>query len=172
MLIAAILLALGTVLARQSSGGGSFGVNTAGGPGTLASAVMPDFTLSLVDGATLKASDLEGRPAVLNFWASWCVPCQEEAPLFARMAREYEAENVAFLGISEWDTESDLRAFLARYGVGYKNGVDLGGKTAIEFGVTGIPETFFVRADGSLASRWIGPLDEDQLRKLVREIQT
>ncbi len=171
VLIALVLLALGTVLARQSSSGGTFGINTTSGPGVLPKRVLPEFTLSLQDGTKLSSKDLHGRGAVLNFWASWCVPCQDEAPILAKVAREYESESVVFVGISEWDTESDLRSFLSRYRVNYGNGVDVGGKIAIDLGVTGIPETFFLRPDGTFASRWVGPLSEDQLRKLVEEVR-
>jgi cytochrome c biogenesis protein CcmG/thiol:disulfide interchange protein DsbE len=171
ILIALILVALGIVLARQSSTGGSFGINSSGGPGALTARVVPDYQFTLEDGSTLALQDLKGRGAVLNFWASWCVPCQDEAPTLARIAKEYDPQQVAFVGISEWDTDSDVKSFMTRYGVGYQTGVDLGGKLAIDLGVTGIPETFFVRPDGSFASHWIGPLNEDQLRKQIEQIQ-
>jgi cytochrome c biogenesis protein CcmG/thiol:disulfide interchange protein DsbE len=166
-----MLIVFGTVLARQSSGGGSFGVNSSGAPGSLPSKVAPNFSLSLQDGSSVALQDLKGQGAVLNFWASWCVPCQDEAPLLARIAKEYEPQSVAFVGISEWDTESDVQRFMSRYGVTYKNGVDIGGKLAIDLGVTGIPETYFLRPDGTFASRWIGPLNEEQLRKQVEAIR-
>jgi cytochrome c biogenesis protein CcmG/thiol:disulfide interchange protein DsbE len=171
ILVAVVLLALGTVLARQSSGGGSFGINTAGGPGALPVRTVPDFTFTTQDGSKLSSQSLRGRGVVLNFWASWCVPCQDEAPVLAKVARDYETQGVSFVGLSEWDTDSDLRSFLTRYSVGYQNGVDTGGKLAIDLGVTGIPETFFIRPDGTFASHWIGPLKEDQLRGFVDQVR-
>jgi cytochrome c biogenesis protein CcmG, thiol:disulfide interchange protein DsbE len=159
------------VLANRTSSGGSFGINTSGGPASLPTKVAPSFTLPLQDGSSLAFQELKGKGAVLNFWASWCVPCQDEAPLLARIATEYEQQNVVFVGISEWDTESDVQRFMTRYGVTYKNGIDIGGKLAIDLGVTGIPETYFVRPDGTFASRWVGPLNEDQLRKQVEAIR-
>jgi cytochrome c biogenesis protein CcmG/thiol:disulfide interchange protein DsbE len=76
-----------------------------------------------------------------------------------------------FVGVSEWDADSDVKSFVSRYGVGYPNGVDIGGKLAIDLGVTGIPETFFVRPDGSFSSRWVGPINEEQLRKQLEAIR-
>jgi cytochrome c biogenesis protein CcmG/thiol:disulfide interchange protein DsbE len=166
-----MLMVFATVLARQSGGSGGLGINSSGGPGALPGKAAPDFTIMAQDGVPISMRDLKGRGAVLNFWASWCVPCQDEAALLARIAKEYEPKSVAFVGISEWDTESDIQRFVSRYGVEYRNGVDLGGKLAIDLGVTGIPETFFVRPDGTFASRWIGPLNEEQLRQRLDEIR-
>jgi len=133
--------------------------------------MAPDFSLKLQDGSSLAIQDLRGQGAVLNFWASWCVPCQDEEPLLAQIAREYESQSVVFVGVSEWDADSDVKSFVSRYGVGYPNGVDIGGKLAIDLGVTGIPETFFVRPDGSFSSRWVGPINEEQLRKQLEAIR-
>ena len=165
-----MLLALGVVLARRSVGGSAFGVNLAGAPGSVVSRAVPDFTLTLYDGSSLRMSDLRGRGVVLNFWASWCVPCRDEAPLLARLAREYEPRSVTFVGLALWDADGDARAFIERYGVGYPSAPDLGGKVAIELGLSGVPETYFVRADGVLSRRWVGPIGEEQLRTYTQEI--
>jgi cytochrome c biogenesis protein CcmG/thiol:disulfide interchange protein DsbE len=170
-LVAIVLVALGSVLARRSGGSSAFGVNSSGSFGTVARAGPSDFSLPLYDGSTLRMGDLAGRAVVMNFWASWCVPCKDEAPLLARVAQEYEPRGVTFIGVNVWDAESDAKAFVARYGVGYPNGSDIGGKISIDYGLTGIPETFFIRADGAIARRWIGPLPEGQLRTLVEEIR-
>ena len=166
-----ILCALGVALARRGGAGGTFGVNASGHLGSLPSAAAADFTLGLSNGSQVRLADLRGQAVVVNFWASWCVPCRDEAPLLARVAREYRERGVTFLGISLWDAESDVAEFLARFGVDYPNGGDLGGRIAIEYGLTGIPETYFVRPDGLLSRRWIGPLNESQLRSFVEEIR-
>jgi cytochrome c biogenesis protein CcmG/thiol:disulfide interchange protein DsbE len=167
-----VLVALGLALVRRTgAGGGSFGVNSAGRLGVLPSSAAANFTLTLGDHSTLRLEDLRGRAVVLNFWASWCVPCRDEAPILARLAREYSDRGVTVVGISLWDAESDSKAFLSQFGVDYPSGSDIGGRIAIEYGVTGLPETYFVRPDGTLSRRWIGPLSEDQLRTFIDDIR-
>jgi cytochrome c biogenesis protein CcmG, thiol:disulfide interchange protein DsbE len=163
-----MLYAFGSVLVNRSSPGA---VNQLEGEGTLASTVVPDFSLALFDGSRMSVSELRGRGAVVNFWGSWCVPCREEAPVFTRLAGEYERDGVTFLGVALWDTDVDARAFLRQFNVKYPTGMDGNGRIAIEFGVKGVPETFFVRPDGTMARRWIGPMSERQLRQFVEEIK-
>lgn len=92
-----------------------------------------------------------------------------------RFSREWLAStnlsSLPLVGINVWDGDSDARAFLSRYGLGYPNGADLGGRIAIEYGLTGIPETFFVRVDGTMSRRWVGPLGEGQLRGFIEGIR-
>ena len=159
------------MLARRSEGSAGFGVNALGGFGPATSGSPSGFSIELYDGSALRLADLKGRAVVMNFWASWCIPCKDEAPLLSRMAREHEPQGVTFIGVNVWDADSDAKAFVARYGVGYPNGSDKGGKIGIDYGLTGIPETFFIRPDGSVARRWIGPLTESQLRNLIEEIR-
>jgi cytochrome c biogenesis protein CcmG/thiol:disulfide interchange protein DsbE len=116
-------------------------------------------------------ADLRGQVVVLNFWASWCLPCADEAALLARAARDYEGQSVRFVGIGVWDPESDATAFLTRYGVDYPNGPDTGGRILMEYGLTGVPETYFVRADGTVSRRWNGPITDSQLRAFIEEIR-
>ena len=166
-----MLVALGLVLVRRTGAGGPFGVNSAGRLGAVSAATAANFNLVLTDRSTLKMEDFRGKGVVVNFWASWCVPCRDEAPLLARLAREYSGRGVAFVGISLWDAESDALGFMTQYGIDYPSGTDLGGRIAIEYGVTGLPETYFVRPDGSVSRRWIGPLNEDQLRTFIDDIR-
>lgn len=105
----------------------------------------PSFELPLLDGSgVLSDEDLEGRPVVINFWASWCIPCREEAPLFERAWRTYKDDGVIFLGINIKDAESDARAFVEEFGITYPVVRDLGQSLTRDFGVKGLPETFFV----------------------------
>jgi len=121
----------------------------------------PAWTLTSLDGETLSSEDLAGRPYVVNFWASWCIPaCVDEHPVLAAAHEQYTDE-VAIVGVLYNDASADAEGFLARYGdAGYPHLVDTDGRLAIEFGVTGPPETFFVDADGILRARQFGPLTD------------
>jgi cytochrome c biogenesis protein CcmG/thiol:disulfide interchange protein DsbE len=131
----------------------------------------PDFELQLFSGETLRLSDLRGRPVVVNFWASWCPPCRDEAPVLEGAWQEYRAKGVVFVGVDIWDTDGDARRFLSEYGVSYPNGMSPKGEepVAVGYGLTGIPETYFIDREGNVARKWIGPLDEDSLRQLLDE---
>lgn len=119
----------------------------------------PAWTLASLDGETLSSDDLAGRPYVVNFWASYCIPaCVDEHPVLAD-AHEQLGDEVAIVGVLVNDEVSDATGFLARYGdAGYPHLVDPGGRLAIEFGVTGPPETYFVDAGGIVRDKQFGPL--------------
>jgi cytochrome c biogenesis protein CcmG, thiol:disulfide interchange protein DsbE len=119
----------------------------------------PSWTLTSLDGETLSSDDLAGRPYVVNFWASYCIPaCVDEHPVLADAHQQY-GDEVAIVGVLVNDEAADANGFLARYGdAGYPHLVDPGGRLAIEFGVTGPPETYFVDADGILRDKQFGPL--------------
>jgi cytochrome c biogenesis protein CcmG/thiol:disulfide interchange protein DsbE len=170
LLLGLSVLALGIALARRTAGVSTvFGVNSAGSLAQTSLRVAPEFTLELYDGTPLEMAKLRGEPVVLNFWASWCIPCREEMPVLARASHEYGS--VRFVGVGIWDAESDAKSFLSQTGVTYPSGADIGGRIAIDYGLTGVPETYFVRADGTVSRRWVGPLGEDQLRSFVEEIR-
>ena len=104
----------------------------------------PEFELPTLSGDTLTSADLEGHPVVINFWASWCLPCREEAPLLERTWRRFRDEGVMFLGVNIQDAESDAKAFLEEFDITYPVVRDLDQKLTRSFGVRGLPETFFV----------------------------
>jgi cytochrome c biogenesis protein CcmG/thiol:disulfide interchange protein DsbE len=121
----------------------------------------PAWSLTTLDGETLSSADLAGRPYVVNFWASWCIPaCVDEHPVLAAAAEEL-GDEVAFVGVLYQDAPADARGFLDRYGdAGYPHLVDERGSLAVDYGVTGPPETFFVDAEGIVRARQWGPLTE------------
>ncbi len=130
----------------------------------------PDFTLTLFSGETLRLADLRGRPVLINYWAAWCPPCRDEAPVLERVWQEYQAKGVVFIGVDIWDSEDEARKFLDSYGITYRNGQDPRGTTAIDYAVRGIPETFFVDRQGQITRKWNGPLTESRLRTFLDEI--
>lgn len=111
---------------------------------------MPDFELELLtDSGTLSLEDLKGKPTVLNFWASWCTPCREEAATLEDASRKYSGE-VQFVGVDIQDTEDNARAFLEEFDVTYPIVLDYDRTLASELGVPPLPQTFFIDADGNL----------------------
>ncbi len=118
----------------------------------------PSFTLPLFGGGTIRLEDLRGKVVFLNFWASWCPPCRAEARTLEAAWQRYKDREVVFLGIDIQDTEQDARAFLKEFGITYLNARDASGEVAIEYGVWGIPETFFIDRDGRITFKQVGAL--------------
>ena len=130
----------------------------------------PSFDLETLDGGRLSLAQLRGSPVVLNFWASWCIPCREEAPLLTAAAKDYQAQGLRVVGVVYQDSAESARDFMDRYGQTYPGLLDLDGRTAIDFGVFGIPETFFIDRAGVVRSRQVGPVTEDGLRDQIEGI--
>ncbi|MBA2448475.1 MAG: TlpA family protein disulfide reductase [Chloroflexi bacterium] len=139
------------------------------GTAPVAARPAPAFTLPLFDGGTFELAQASGKPLLINFWASWCVPCEDEAAALERGSRRYTGR-VAFLGIDVQDTEPNARAFLRRFGVTYPNGRDASGDIAVEYGMSGVPETYLIDRDGRLAHKWQGPLDDARLDALLEPL--
>jgi DsbE subfamily thiol:disulfide oxidoreductase len=136
-------------------------------PSELPSAMIdkpaPDFTLPALveDRPGLARADLAGKPALVNFFASWCVPCRLEHATLSGFAA---SGRVPVLGIAYKDKPEDSKRFLAELGDPYQRiGVDAEGRTAIDFGVYGVPETYIVDAAGAIRFRWVGPLTPEAL---------
>lgn len=119
----------------------------------------PDFSFTTFDGdQSFKLSDLRGKVVVINFWASWCKPCEQEAADLEAAWRFYQDRgDVIFIGVDYVDTEPEARAYLKKFGITYPNGPDLGTKISQAFRITGVPETYFVDRDGILQFVQIGP---------------
>ncbi|MGZ4413922.1 MAG: TlpA family protein disulfide reductase [Gaiellaceae bacterium] len=112
-------------------------------------------------GGKLSLAGLRGRVAVLNFWASWCGPCRSEAPLLAGAARTYPG--VVFLGVDVKDLSGDAKGFLRRLVVPYPSLRDLGDKAYNAFGLTGVPETYYLDRKGRLVAHDAGPVTRESL---------
>jgi cytochrome c biogenesis protein CcmG/thiol:disulfide interchange protein DsbE len=149
-----------------------------GDPSTLPSALIgkpaPAVDLPAVDGLTydgkpvpgLANTDFLGKVTLVNVWASWCVPCHDEAPLLMRLAQD---KRIRVVGINQKDDADNARRFLGRYGNPYAAvGADRNGRASIEWGVYGVPENFIVGRDGRIAYKLVGPLTPDNLDSVFR----
>jgi cytochrome c biogenesis protein CcmG, thiol:disulfide interchange protein DsbE len=139
---------------------------------------VPNFELPLYEryvaawGPTLDLADFAGkRPMVINFWASWCGPCYVEAPHLEAAQRAY-GDRVLFVGVQtqERDARAAGRAFLDRFDFTFPNVIDDDSRVSISYGLFGVPETFFVRADGTLAYKHVGPVDAQVMRERVEAL--
>lgn len=127
------------------------------------------FSLPLFDGGRFALEDHRGKVLVINFWASWCVPCREEAPLLEAAWRAYRGRGVAFVGVNVQDSEPAARRFVEEFGLTFPNGRDPGGRLAIDYGVYGIPELFFVGRDGQITYKHIGVIGESMMVAKIQE---
>jgi cytochrome c biogenesis protein CcmG/thiol:disulfide interchange protein DsbE len=123
-----------------------------------ADGLAPDFTFTTFDGETISLSELRGKGVVVNFWASWCDPCRNEAPILEAAWQREQENGIVFIGLDYLDQEPAAKAFLAEYGVSYPNGPDLQSSAARRFGITGVPETYFIAPDGKIVQAVIGEI--------------
>ena len=119
---------------------------------------VPAFSLTTFDRPVLKTTDYSGKVLVINFWASWCQPCEQEAPSMEQAWLIYKpGGQVVFLGVDYVDTEPQARAFMKKFGVSYPNGPDLRTIISQMFHTTGVPETYILDRQGKLAYVKKGP---------------
>ena len=141
--------------------------------GPKGSGPAPDFTLETFEGESIQLSDLRGQVVVINFWASWCPPCREEAPYLEASWREYRDQGVVFLGVDYVDTDIEALAYIEEFGISYPNGPDLQTRISQAYRIQGVPETFFIGKDGTIRGVKVGPLAppelEDRLLPLIEE---
>lgn len=134
------------------------------------SGMAPDFTLTGFDGRAVTLSDLRGKVVIINFWASWCLPCREEAAYLEQTWRKYKEQGVVFIGVDYVDTEKEALAYIKEFDITYINGPDLGTKVSQAFNIQGVPETYYVAKNGELRGMHIGPLAAPQLDQKIDEL--
>lgn len=133
--------------------------------------VPEDLVLRTFDGQTTAFSDYAGSAVVVNFWASWCRPCRAEAADLERVWREYQNEGVAFLGVNYADTDAQAQTFLDEFEITYPIFPDIRSRVSEAFGVQGVPETFLVGPDGTIAHVVCGPTSYEQVVSLLATLR-
>lgn len=124
----------------------------------------PDFELPLLgEDGELSLASLRGKPVVLNVWASWCDPCREEAPVLQDAYERWRDAGVVVLGVDYQDGSADARAFMEEFGLTYPSVRDGSGSVLAGYGVTGVPETFFIDRQGRIVDYTSGPVDPETL---------
>jgi cytochrome c biogenesis protein CcmG/thiol:disulfide interchange protein DsbE len=139
-------------------------------PSPLIGREASDFTLELFNGDKLRLSDLRGKVVLLNFWASWCMPCREEAPTLEASWKRYKDKPVVFIGIDVWDDKDSALAYINQFGGGYLNGIDPKGEIAVDYGVGGVPETYFINESGKIVNKYTGPLTDEMVDQLLGKV--
>ena len=137
---------------------------------TMVNRPAPDFILTTFKGTTISLEDLRGKPVVINFWASWCPPCRIEAALIERTWRAYKNRGLIFLGVNIQDRKEDALNYIREFDITYPNGPDPAGEISIDYGVSGLPVTFFISSKGEVVRRWVGAIEKSVLIGSIEEI--
>lgn len=161
-LLAALMILFGLSLGRDSSVL----------PSALVGKPVPSFALARLGGGDLVHLDpAGGQPTIVNFWASWCGACRTEHEVLVELGQSAGKNGVRLLGINYRDTDANARKFLADRGTfPYPSGVDPDGRAGIDFGVYGLPETFFIAADGTVLARHVGALTREDAGGYLRKL--
>lgn len=163
-LIPALIIApLVIILAR------SFGTDPRALPSVLVQQQAPDFVLTDLDGNRIDTQALRGKPLVLNFWSTWCEPCKAEHSLLQDAAQRW-GDQVHFFGVVYQDTADNIRRYLEARPTPYPHLVDPEGRVAIEHGVAGVPESFFIDAQGRVVHKQTGVLTRDVINETLRAL--
>lgn len=158
----ALLIILGVALLRTQEGQPN--------PGQTA----PTFTLTTFDGKDISLESLKGKVVLLNFWASWCITCKDEAAFLEQAWQQYSARgDVVFLGVAWTDTDSKAKDYIARYNISYQNGPDLGTRISQRYRITGVPETYIIGRDGVLADVHLVPfISKQEITSIIDPLLT
>lgn len=131
---------------------------------------LPTLEGESLDGTPISSDDYRGQVLVINAWASWCLPCEEEQPQLVELAERYVDEGVAFLGINHANQLAQARSFVDRYDVPYPSIADPSGRLAASLGYLGLPDTYVVDADGTVRFAVNGPTTTSQLAELIDRV--
>lgn len=156
-LIIAVLIMVGVQLTRVR-----------GGP--ISQGPAPDFTLATFNDDTFTLSDHLGQVVVINFWAAWCKPCEEEAEDLEQTWRVYQDQDVIFIGVDYLDVHIDALAYLEKWDITYPNGDDVETRVSQAYRIAGVPETFVIDRNGNVAKLFIGPVTRGELSATIEQL--
>jgi cytochrome c biogenesis protein CcmG/thiol:disulfide interchange protein DsbE len=140
-------------------------------PSPLVGRAAAPFTLTAFDGSPVSLEAWRGKVVVVNFWASWCKPaCYDEAPVLERAWRTYRDRGLVVVGVDMQDTPEAARAFIRQFELSFPNAPDDGGKVAVEYGVYGVPETFFVDRTGTIRAKHVGAVTDVVIRATLEPL--
>jgi len=139
-------------------------------PEELTGELAPLFTLQSLDGYQISLTDTRGGPVVINFWATWCVPCVQEHQQLLEAAKAYKSKDVSFLGILYGDTAEKAIIFNGKHGSAYPTLIDEGQRTNIDYGVAGVPETYVLDKEGVIVKKFTGPVLKADLDAILKEL--
>lgn len=164
-----LVLLMGTLAFAMSRGIGSTTDGRSDGRGRQ----MPPFTLAQFDGQPFELTSAAGEgsgPAFVYFWASWCIPCQAEAPVIQKLWPEYQRRGYRFVGVNIWDAESDARRFIDQQKLTFPLVADTDGRVYVDYGVAALPDAYFLEPGLRARTRYQGALTEGTLRQLLDEL--
>lgn len=128
----------------------------------------PDFDLPALTGGKVTLADIAGKSAIVNFWNSWCIPCQQEAPSLAQFYAQHQDEtDFAMVGIVRDDTTGEVRAYVKKHGIGWTIALDPDSVAALDFGTRGQPETYAISPSGTVAAAKYGPMSTGELERFL-----
>lgn len=133
----------------------------------------PDFTITPIDstsGESIRLASFKGQPVILNFWASWCPPCNTETPLLQKTWQQYQADKVTFIGIDYQDQQQSAEQFLQKYHITYPTGQDTSGAISVDYGVSNVPSTVFIDKSGVVVRKILGPVDAKMLQDEIQQL--
>ena len=169
ILILAILISLfsiflATGLANKTSTTGRSGEQLIGSK-------APEFLVDDINGTPLSLSNYRDSPVILNFWASWCPPCRDETPHFEKISRLYREKDVVVIGINVQDDLASVNEYINEFDVTFINAMDKNGRIMVDYGVTGLPVTFFLDREGMIIGRWVGSIGEASLESRAEALE-
>ena len=170
--LAALFALLGWVVVGSGGNPGGFGINSRFGEVPVDQRAAWEFQVTTLGGDQLSLQGLRGKVVMLDFWSSWCPPCRAEAPGLSQVYREYRDRDrdVEFIGMAIWDEPRAVGDHVREFDVPYPNALDDKGEIAIDYGVAGIPEKFFIDREGNLVRSFVGPTDAGALREVLDEL--